>query len=91
MLSKFLKHQIVPDDQTTINSHSINKFVAKALQKSDSEGCEYSEQLCPIKPINSIKSGNQHKYSKLSAKKQIPKYQYNQQKNILLCPKLTQN
>ena len=55
---------------TTNNSHSINKVAAKAVQKSNGRECE---QLCPIKPINGIKSKNPPKYSKLSAKTQILK------------------
>ena len=61
MPPKFLKPQFVPDNLTTNISQSFNKFVAKELQKSDSKECEHSEQLCPITPINGIKSSNQQK------------------------------
>ena len=48
---------------------------------SDSKECEHSELINQIKPINGFKSNNPPKYSKLSAKIQIPKYKYNLQKN----------
>ena len=67
----------------TNNSLSIIKCLAKALQKPDNKECENSEQLCPIKPINGIKSRNQHKYSKLSAKTHINEYKYNPLKKKL--------
>ena len=73
--------QFAPNNHTTNNSHSINKFAAKAVQMSDSKECEHSEQLNPIKPINGIKSNDPSKYSKLSTKTQISKYKYNLQKS----------
>ena len=78
---KIIKSQFAPNNHTTNNSHSINKFAAKAVQMSDSKECEHSEQLNPITPINGIKSNNPPKYPKLSAKTQVPKYKYNLQKN----------
>ena len=48
---------------------------------SQSKEFEHSEQLYPIKAINGIKSNNPPKIPKLSAKTQIPKYQYHLQKN----------
>ena len=75
------KSKFAPNNHTTNNSHSINKFAAQAVQMTDNKEREHSEQLNPIKPINVIKSNNPPKYSKLSAKTQIPKYKYNLQKN----------
>ena len=42
---KNAKSQFVPNKFTANNSHSINKFAAKALQKSDNKEGEQSEQL----------------------------------------------
>ena len=66
--SEILKPQIVPNNPSLHKSHSINKFVANALQKSDNKECEQSEQLYPIKPIIDIKSSNQNKLFKWSVK-----------------------
>ena len=78
---KIRTSQFAPNNNTTNNSHSINKFVAKAAQMSDKKESEHSEQMNPIKPINGIKSNNPPKNSKLSAKTQIPMYKYNLQIN----------
>ena len=75
------KSKFAGKNHTRNNSHSINKFAAKAVQMSDNKECEHSEQINPIKPINDIKSNNPPKYRKLSAKTQIPKYKNNLQKN----------
>ena len=72
------KSEIAQNNFTTNNSHSINKFAAKAVQNSNGKECE---QLCRIKFINGIKSNNPPKYSKLSAKTQFPKYKYHWHKN----------
>ena len=45
---------------------------------------EQPEELYPRKPIIGIKSSNQHKYLKLSAKTQILEYKYSPQNNNLL-------
>ena len=60
MSLKLRKSQFVSNNHTTNNSHSINKFAAKAVQMSDNKECEHSEQINPIKPINGIKSNNPH-------------------------------
>ena len=67
MPSEIANSQLVPNNPTAINSHSINKFTAKALQKSDNKERELFEQANPIEPIIGIKSSNQHKYVKLGA------------------------
>ena len=72
------KSEFALNNFTANNSHSINKFAAKAVQKSDGKKCE---QLCPIKTINGIKSINPPKYSNLSAKTQFPRYKYHRKKN----------
>ena len=70
---KFRKLQFAPNNHTTNNSVSINKFAVKLVQMSDNKECENSEKLNPIKPIIGISSNNPHKYRKLSTKIQIPK------------------
>ena len=70
--SKIANSQLVPYKSTANNSHSINKFTAKALQKSDKKECEQFEQLNPIEPIIGNKSIIQHKYVKLGANVKIP-------------------
>ena len=55
---KVTKLQFAPNNCKVNNSFSINKFVAKEVQMSDSKECEQSEQLSPIKPINGNKSNN---------------------------------
>ena len=70
MRPKNTKSEFALNNSTINHSHSINKLAAKAAQKSNGKECE---QLCPIKPINGIKSNNPPKYSKLSAKTQILK------------------
>ena len=94
MPSKILQSQIVPNNTSLHKSHSINKFVANALQKSDNKECEQSEQLYSKKPIIDIKSSNHHKFFKfkLSAKVQNPEYKYKPPKQYLaFCQKSTQN
>ena len=76
MLFKIANSQFVPNNSTANNSHSINKFTAKALQKSDENECEQYEQVNPVEPIIGIKSSNQHKYVKLGANVKIPEYKY---------------
>ena len=78
---KIRRSKFAPNNHTTNNSHSNNKFSAKAVQMSDNKESEHSEQINPKKTINGIKSNNPPKYRKLSAKTQIPKYKYNVQKN----------
>ena len=78
---KVTKLQFALNNRKVNNSHSINKFAAKEVQKSDSKECERSEQLSPIQPINGIKSNNPPNNTKLSAKAQIPKYKYHLHKN----------
>ena len=70
MPSNILKPQIVPNNPSLHKSHSMNKFVANALQKPKNKECKQYEQLYPIKAIIDIKSSNQHKFYKLSAKTQ---------------------
>ena len=52
MPPKFAKLQSVPNHRKVNNSHSINKFAAKEVQKLDSKECEQSEQLSLMQPIN---------------------------------------
>ena len=85
MPSKFLKPQIVPNNPTENKSHSFNKIAANALQNSDDKECEQSEQLYPIKPVFGIKSTNQHKYLKLSAKTQSIRIRITQSIQLLKC------
>ena len=56
---KVTKFQFAPNNCKVNNSHSINKFVEKEVQMSESKECEHSEQLSPIKPFNGIKSNTQ--------------------------------
>ena len=49
---KIRRSQFAPNNHTTNNSNSINKFDAKAVQMSDNKECEQSEQINLIKPIN---------------------------------------
>ena len=58
MSPKVIKSEFAPNNCKVNNSHFINKIAAKEVQMSDSKECEHSEQLCPIKPINGIKSNN---------------------------------
>ena len=81
MPSEIANSQFVPINPTANNSHSINKFTAKALQKSDNRECELFEQLNPIEPIIGIKSSIQHKYVELGANVKIPEYKYSPQKH----------
>ena len=81
MPSKNANSQFVPNNLKANNSHSINNFTAKALQKSDNKECEQFEQVNPIQPIIGIKSSNQHKYVKLGANVKIPEYKYSPQKH----------
>ena len=81
MSPKVINSQFAPNNCKVNNSHSINKFAAKEVQMSDSKECERSEQLYPIKPINSIKSNNPPNNAKISAKTQIPKYKNHLHKN----------
>ena len=78
------KLQFALNNRKVSNSHSINKFAAKEVRKSDSKECERSEQLSPIRPINGIKPNNPPNNTKLSAKAQIPNYKYHLQKNHML-------
>ena len=68
MPSKILKPKIVPNNTPLHKSHSINKFVANVLQKSNNKECEQPKKIYPIKPILDTKSCNQHKFLKFSAK-----------------------
>ena len=87
MTSKIANSQFVPNNLTANNSHSINKFIPKALQMSDKKECEQFEQVYPIEPKIGIKSSNQHKYVKLSANVKIPEYKYSPQKQNSLLAK----
>ena len=78
---KVTKLQFALNNRKATYSHSINKFVAKEVQMSDSKECEQSEQLSPIQPINGIKSSNPPNNTELSAKSQISKYKYHLHKN----------
>ena len=80
MPSQNLKPQFALKNLSLHKSHSINKFATTALQKSDNKEGEQSEDLDSIKPIFDTNSRNQHKFSILGAKLQIPEYKYNQPK-----------
>ena len=58
MPSKTANSETVPNNHTANNSHSINKFTSKALQKSDNKECEQFEQVYPREPIIGTKSSN---------------------------------
>ena len=78
---KVTKLQFALNNRKVSNSHSINSFAAKEVQKSESKECEQSEQLSPLQPINVIKSDKLPNNTKLSAKAQIPKYKYHLNQN----------
>ena len=46
-----LKPQLALNNLPLNKSHSINKFAANALQKSDNKGYQQYEKIDPIKPI----------------------------------------
>ena len=48
---KIRRSQFAPKNHTTNNSHSINKLAAKAVQMSDNQEWEHSEQINPKKPL----------------------------------------
>ena len=81
MPSKIANAQFVPNNPAANNSHSINKFNAKALQKSDNKKCEQFDQVNPIEHIIGIKSSNHHKYVKLGANEKILEYKHSPQKH----------
>ena len=76
-----LKQQFALNNLPLHKSHSINKFAAKALKKSDNKEREQSIQLDPIKPIFDTNSNNHHKFFKLGAKVPNSKYKYNPLQN----------
>ena len=52
MPSKISNSQFVPNNLTSNNSHFVNKFTAKALQKSDNAKCEQFQQAKPNRAHN---------------------------------------
>ena len=81
MPSKIANSRFVPNNHSANNSHSINKFTAKTLLKSDNKKCEQFKQVNQIEPIIGIRSSKQHKYVKFGANIKIPEYKYSPKKH----------
>ena len=71
-----LENQFAQNMEPSKKSHSINKFIANALQKVDSKECEQSGQLSPMSTIIDTKSTNHYRIFKQSAKTKNSIYKY---------------